>query len=137
MFDNKIARYKSRESLKSTQKTILHRKAIKNDPFLRELDEIELYEWAHLKFLKANRLLKKKKVIEVTALLTEIVEGIELKHWETMNQRIIEEIKLPALKKLLGLQFSNKNYQEALDTSEKVSLGGRVWFFINIVSKFL
>jgi len=123
MSEHKIARYKSKDSSKSLHLPPQTKKNIKNDPFLKELDDGELYEWGHLKLLKSNRLLKKKKNIEVMELLRDIVDGIDSKAWDSMKERIAEEIKLPAMKKLRSLLLSNKNYQEALEITEKVRGG--------------
>lgn len=117
MSEAKIDRYKSRDSLKNPPLSF-HPK--KPDPFLKDLDDVELYEWAHLKLLKANRLLKKKKQTETVELLKEIVEGIDFKTWDSMKLRISEEIKIPAMKKLRFLLLNAKNYAEALDIAEKV-----------------
>ena len=119
MSETRITRYKSRDSLKNPPFSS-HPK--KPDPFLKELDDVELYEWAHLKFLKANRFLKKKKQTESVELLKEIVEGIDFKTWDSMKQRISEEIKIPAMKKLRFLLLNSKNYPEALDIAEKVMI---------------
>ncbi len=123
MSEEKINRYKSKLS-KDFDRNPSH--SHKNNSLLKELDDMEIYEWGHLKLLKVNRFLKKKKYEEVIEFLKEIIQGIDSKTWETnefsfrMKERILEEIELPALKKLRSLFINNRTYQEALEVSEKV-----------------
>lgn len=128
MNEHKITRYKSRESYKNIYLPSNGKINFKSNGnnLIRELDDIEIYEWAHLKILKANRFLKKKKYDEVIDFLLEIINGIESKHGEEtetnskMQTRLQEEIKLPSLKKLRSLFYNKKKFQEALQISEKV-----------------
>ena len=124
MSEQKIERYKSRESNKNLH---FHQNSskltAKSNYLLKELDDVEIYEWGHLKLLKVNRFLKKKKYEEVIEFLSEIMTGIESKTWDSndkMKTRILEEIKLPAMKKLRSIYLNNKNFQDALEICEKV-----------------
>ena len=132
MSEEKLNRYKSKQS-KDLYRIPSH--SHKNNSLLKELDDMEIYEWGHLKLLKVNRFLKKKKYEEVIEFLKEIVQGIESKTWETnefsirIKGRILEEIELPALKKLRNLFINNRNYQEAFEVSGKVFFYMGFWKF--------
>lgn len=123
MSESQLFRYKSRESSKKIQLA----QNTKCNNLLSELDEVEIYEWGHLKLLKVNRLLKRKKIQEVIDFLKEVIIGIECKTSDLNNEfpnrmknRILEEIKLPAMKKLRNIFVNDKKYQDAFEISKKV-----------------
>ena len=84
--------------------------------FLAELDLSDLYEWGHLKLLKVQSLLKKKKNDVALNFLMEIEMGLEIaskKPDSEIKRRINDELLRPAQKKMIKLLIEINEFKKA------------------------
>lgn len=94
--------------------------------YLKELDLEEIYEWGHLKLLKVNSLIKKKKFEQSLIFLQEIAFGLD---WAVsipkneniiLKKRINEELRKPALKKLVKIYIDQNDEKKAIEICNKL-----------------
>lgn len=126
MSQQKLSRYKSREKSSILSESSKKPSYFPSNSLVKELDFAEIFEWAHLKLLKSQRLLRKRKFEQTIGFLNEILMGIDCKNWDEtefsrkLRVRLQEEIQLPALKKLLSLLVDARKFEDALEICEKV-----------------
>lgn len=92
--------------------------------FLKELDLSDLYEWGHLKLLKVQSLLKKKKNDVALHFLIEVEMGLELALKKPDNseikKRIYDELLKPAQKKMIKLLIEINELKKAEEMIDKL-----------------
>jgi hypothetical protein len=96
--------------------------------FLTELDLSDLYEWGHLKLLKVQSLLKRKKNDMALNFLIEIETGLEIAGKKPENselkKRINDELLIPAQKKMIKLLIETSEFKKAGEIVDKLLKSG-------------